>query len=1325
MASTTTRRNPAEFIKQITGRAVVVKLNNGSDYRGTLAGLDGFMNVALEQSEEYVNGEFKRKYGDAFIRGNNVLYISAQQRYHRNGIFKPKRYTKQSMKGVDQKLLRNLKLVEDDAEEEEDEEEGTPEVTDVKDISKPARDMRNDFLDLDDEEDGNSADEEGNEDDAMSKQIKERYKSTNKNAGKKEIAKKGPRMLLLSLVKEGKVYKAFENEPIDKLTNIKPGNIIELKGPIELPWQGVLETNSVISAHGSNNIEFAPHWFLKTSTVYDLEFLSNPGYSKLTMSGPDRVFSNVAEYIVTEMKAPLADYDLIIRMNQTTTQRFSDFQTVAHRIKSNVDKINDNRQSIEKLDNLFDQIDSIESKVSQLESMTYMIDSYTLLDEWTKGPGKNQTSIEQCLESLKLPVVQVSFPLGSDQTPKLDLLAQCRDILEIGALFSIETRQIPSFERYLEQLKYFYFDYSELLPESSNKYLLLGLNLLRLLSQNRLAEFHTELVRLPPDVILSNPFISRPVLLEQYSMEGRYNRVFHAKDQVPSPYYTFFMDILLETTRLEIASCIECAYDSISVSGAARLLFLNEAADIKKIIAVRKWGVTPDGTTITFSQKVEPTQLTAKVASQQIASQLIEYAVELEKIRNKELFDSETSSQYTYTHSDRTMASADNFSNKDHQNPGIDPRKKELLEARLVSASLKYNLASPINASSSSSSSSCIVVTNNPSLNHSQQQQHIQFSSRGVQTELSMDKLKEQESKSAARDSKMDEMQQSKDDLNRQMTTQQKVISKQKEHIQKCLEMTKQLLIEKSQVEKKAARQKCMQNRLRLGQFVTQRQGASFVENWVDGYAFTELMKKQESVSHEREDIEKQRKLLVKRRPPTSTTKAKVPLNSGSLSLTSTSSPAISAGTSGVLSGLSANPNYSQATPPPSNPGLTLGGASSGTGSLTSSVVNSNNSSGALMSNGAEFAKPEAPKDASNRYYDYYEQDEILKLRQHMLRKEDADLQMEFEKLERERNLHIRELKRIHNEDQSRFNCHQVLNERYLLLTLLGKGGFSEVHKAFDLKEQHYVACKIHQLNKDWKDDKKANYIKHALREYNIHKQLDHPRIVRLFDVFEIDQNSFCTVLEYCDGHDLDFYLKQHKCIPEREARSIVMQIVNALKYLNEIKPPIIHYDLKPGNILLGGGNLSGEIKITDFGLSKIMDDDNYSPDCGMDLTSQGAGTYWYLPPECFMVGKNPPKISSKVDVWSVGVIFYQCLYGKKPFGHNQSQATILEENTILQAKEVEFAAKPVVSPEAKSFIRSCLAYHKEDRIDVFALATSEFLRPSTKQARGQSAIDK
>jgi hypothetical protein len=110
------------------------------------------------------------------------------------------------------------------------------------------------------------------------------------------------------------------------------------------------------------------------------------------------------------------------------------------------------------------------------------------------------------------------------------------------------------------------------------------------------------------------------------------------------------------------------------------------------------------------------------------------------------------------------------------------------------------------------------------------------------------------------------------------------------------------------------------------------------------------------------------------------------------------------------------------------------------------------------------------------------------------------------------------------------------------------------------------VACKIHQLNTQWSEQKKRNYSKHVVREYNIHKSLIHPRVVRLYDVFEIDENSFCTVLEYCDEGDLDIYLKNHPILSEREAKSIVYQIFHGLKYLNEQKRPVIHYDLKPGN---------------------------------------------------------------------------------------------------------------------------------------------------------------
>ncbi|KAF5396534.1 Small nuclear ribonucleoprotein f [Paragonimus heterotremus] len=69
----THKQTPRDFLKLIIGRPVVVKLNSGADYRGVLISLDGYMNVVLEQTEEYVDGQLKNKYGDTFIRGNNVL----------------------------------------------------------------------------------------------------------------------------------------------------------------------------------------------------------------------------------------------------------------------------------------------------------------------------------------------------------------------------------------------------------------------------------------------------------------------------------------------------------------------------------------------------------------------------------------------------------------------------------------------------------------------------------------------------------------------------------------------------------------------------------------------------------------------------------------------------------------------------------------------------------------------------------------------------------------------------------------------------------------------------------------------------------------------------------------------------------------------------------------------------------------------------------------------------------------------------------------------------------------------------------------------------
>jgi tousled-like kinase len=280
-----------------------------------------------------------------------------------------------------------------------------------------------------------------------------------------------------------------------------------------------------------------------------------------------------------------------------------------------------------------------------------------------------------------------------------------------------------------------------------------------------------------------------------------------------------------------------------------------------------------------------------------------------------------------------------------------------------------------------------------------------------------------------------------------------------------------------------------------------------------------------------------------------------------------------------------------------------------------------------------------------------------------------------------------------------------------MLLSLLGKGGFSEVWRAFDLHEFREVAVKIHQLDPRWNEAKKDNYTKHVSCEYEIHRAVRHPRIVSLYDVFEIDNNAFATVLELCNGTDLDSLLKEKKNLPEKYARSILLQILSGMNYLSHKsgdRQGIIHYDLKPGNILF---DEFGDAKITDFGLSKIVD----APDSAdsLELTSQGAGTYWYLPPECFITNEAV-RISNKVDVWSIGVIFYQMLFGKRPFGDGLSQDRVLTDNTMLNAREVQFNEEISVSEEAKEFIQLCLTYDQAFRPTIGQISNHSYIFSKT-----------
>lgn len=341
--------------------------------------------------------------------------------------------------------------------------------------------------------------------------------------------------------------------------------------------------------------------------------------------------------------------------------------------------------------------------------------------------------------------------------------------------------------------------------------------------------------------------------------------------------------------------------------------------------------------------------------------------------------------------------------------------------------------------------------------------------------------------------------------------------------------------------------------------------------------------------------------------------------------------------------------------------------------------------------------------------FDVMEALESIRLHLVNLKKEEDELEEEEKALVAEKEAHIRALKRVASEDSSQFKHRPKLHDRYVPICQLGKGGFSEVWRAYDLEEMREVAVKIHQLDPRWSDAKKENYTKHVSREYEIHRGVRHPRIVSLFDVFEIDTNSFATVLECCEGTDLDTILKQNKFLPERDARAYLLQILSGMRYLSSpsedgSRQGIIHYDLKPGNILF---DHHGDAKITDFGLSKIVD----APEAGdsMELTSQGAGTYWYLPPECFLTHQGI-RISNKVDVWSVGVIFYQMLFGKRPFGDGQSQDHILTNNIMLNARDVRFPSSPQVSGGAKDFIRQCLQYDQTFRPNVAEICLNSYL---------------
>ncbi|RUP46778.1 COP9 signalosome, partial [Jimgerdemannia flammicorona] len=204
------------------------------------------------------------------------------------------------------------------------------------------------------------------------------------------------------------------------------------------------------------------------------------------------------------------------------------------------------------------------------------------------------------------------------------------DVLEIGAFWSLRVKDITSFERYTAQLNTYYHDYSAELTPSQQMYPLIGLNLLRLLSQNRLSEFHTALEVIDPEQLHNNLYIKQAVDLEQYLMEGSYNKVWNSRSKVTGEEFLFFYDILMGTIRNEIASCSEKAYDALPLQDAATLLFFKSLEEVLNFANERGWNVNPAEQKIYFATAND--DIKTEIPSEKIIKQTLTYARELERI---------------------------------------------------------------------------------------------------------------------------------------------------------------------------------------------------------------------------------------------------------------------------------------------------------------------------------------------------------------------------------------------------------------------------------------------------------------------------------------------------------------------------------------------------------------------------------------------------------------------------------------------------------------------------------------------------------------------
>jgi serine/threonine-protein kinase len=278
-----------------------------------------------------------------------------------------------------------------------------------------------------------------------------------------------------------------------------------------------------------------------------------------------------------------------------------------------------------------------------------------------------------------------------------------------------------------------------------------------------------------------------------------------------------------------------------------------------------------------------------------------------------------------------------------------------------------------------------------------------------------------------------------------------------------------------------------------------------------------------------------------------------------------------------------------------------------------------------------------------------------------------------------------------------------VLQDRYRIDRLLGEGGMSWVYLGHHLLLEHPVAIKV--IKPLYADPGEAREHAEQLRlEAGIMAKLDHPNLVRAFDMFNHGQDSV-LILEMVEGRNLDEVAElAPKPISERRVLTWTAQILDALEYLHSQQPPVIVRDLKPGNVMLGK---DGRIRLIDFGLAKRMDKQG----SGTRAFVRGMGSEGYAPLEQYAQAST----DGRSDLYAVGATMVFLLTKTVP---PSASLRIADETPLVDPRTIN----PSVTAATWSAIQALLALRADDRPPNVAAARRMLELPAPRQMPPESA---